>query len=738
MVLAGVHNSLRAQTQARLDDAFVGLDSSKNRPSGVGLVPVIGERPNAIALTSRVDNGDFNKVTANKVTFQLGQIPLLVVVKKYASILRNLHSWVVSLNESPDLRGQIRDIPLLLIDDEADHASINTRNEELAPTTINSLIRQILESFHKSAYVGYTATPFANLFIGDTVADARYGEDLFPRSFIVALRPPSNYFGPAELFGFRDRPEVGLASREELPLIRQVDDHESWIPSKHKKLTRPGELPASLKEAVRAFLLTCAARRVRGHGRTNSMLVHVTRFVDVQDAVYEQVSDFVSELKHLIRYGRREPEQIRELRELWTSDFEQTTAGMIENPDIPVPKEDGDTSWSEVLTELPKAVEHLVVRRVNGTARDALDYEAQSGDYSVIAIGGDKLSRGLTLEGLSVSYYLRTTRMYDTLMQMGRWFGYREGYLDLCRLYTTRELRGWYCDIASAAEELWREFEAMALANKTPKNYGLRVRSHPGILLVTAATKMRNGQTRKLSYSGTLAESVTFDMDEEERRSNRRSLENLISSLPGEPERSTSEDLIWRGVNHDQVCEFLEALTYVPEVRKAQPRYMARYIRKQSELGELLDWTVVLVSSTAGAKELISGHLVGLTKRGAKGSVGTRYAIGRLLDPKHEYFDLTPDEFRDAEKHTIRLFREEKTKHKSEPEEPAGPSIRLARPVGRGLLLLYPLSAADVGGGELLVGFGVSFPHSGRATPVNYVVTNTFARMEQMEMELEG
>jgi hypothetical protein len=160
-------------------------------------------------------------------------------------------------------------------------------------------------------------------------------------------------------------------------------------------------------------------------------------------------------------------------------------------------------SWEELEPHLLPAVSKIEVRAINGTSADALTYkDHRAVGLSVIAVGGDKLSRGLTLEGLTVSYYLRTSRMYDTLMQMGRWFGYRPGYLDLCRLYTTQELADWYSDITVANEELNREFDQMAVENASPEDYGLRVRSHPDGLLVTARTKMRDSREMRLSFAG--------------------------------------------------------------------------------------------------------------------------------------------------------------------------------------------------------------------------------------------
>ena len=169
-----------------------------------------------------------------------------------------------------------------------------------------------------------------------------------------------------------------------------------------------------------------------------------------------------------------------------------------------------DFSWEDMRAVLPDVLSDIRVREINGTAKDALDYAENDGTgLKVIAIGGDKLARGLTLEGLCTSYFLRTARMYDTLMQMGRWFGYRDGYLDVCRLYTSQEMVEWFGHIADAAEELRQEFDNMVAAGATPKQFGLRVKSH-SVLTVTSRAKMRNARAMQLTYSGDLLQTIVF------------------------------------------------------------------------------------------------------------------------------------------------------------------------------------------------------------------------------------
>ena len=341
--------------------------------------------------------------------------------------------------------------------------------------------RRLLRTFEKSAYLAYTATPFANIFIDEDEETDSFGEDLFPRSFIVSLRPPSNYTGVVRVFGLDADVTAGIEADAGIPAIRTVADNEAWLPDKHKKDWIPGDLPASLVEATNAFLLATAARRARGQLGHNSMLVHVTRFTAVQAHVQRSLSDHISLLRSRIRYGGDDSTASPwpSLRALWERDFIPTTRALMSRPDL-VTEVGREVGWEEIRNILPDVLDELQLRTMNGTSEDSLAYTESLQPLTVIAVGGDKLSRGLTLEGLTVSYYLRASKMYDTLMQMGRWFGYRPGYLDVCRLYTTDELASWYRDIAVANEELLREFDYMVALGKTPKDYGLRVRAHPG------------------------------------------------------------------------------------------------------------------------------------------------------------------------------------------------------------------------------------------------------------------
>ena len=745
VILTGTTNSLRAQTQLRFDEGFLGWDTrlnlaldSSNKRVGVGTL--LGERLHrAIPSTNADETGDFNLRVANQFNVRLGGDPVIMVVKKNASVLRNLTRWAKSLSPmDPD--NAIPDIPTLVIDDEADFASVNTRpvvtGDDEDPTVINGRIRELLNAFEKKVYVGYTATPFANIFIYPDQDAARYGRDLFPRDFLINLPVPSNHVGPTKVFGLPEDPDDDMGAVAPLPLFRRVDDHEEHIPSVHRSHWTVDELPDSLTRAIRAFILTCAARAARGQeGQHNSMLIHVTRFVNVQNQVAELISFELRDLQNRIRYGDDGSSTpiLEELRSMWLEDFEPTSNGVRGlYPDLTLGCE--AVSWESVSSRLVESSQKIQVKVINGAAKDALDYWDRPEGLSAIAIGGDKLSRGLTLEGLSVSYYLRASRMYDTLLQMGRWFGYRPGYVDLCRLYTTGELRDFYTHITMATEELRQEFDLMADRGMTPSDFGLRVRSHPAGLVITAANKMRNGTRMTVSYSADISETIAFERTPGVNRANLERFERFIRSL-GTPELVKSSNRIWKEVSGESVADLLEEITVHQASRKARGDHLSRYIRLQNNEGGLVNWTVAVISSRNGEPLEVGGWNVRSLYRALhpadSSDASNVYRIRRLVSPTDEMLDLTDNQRRRAFQETLRQHEEqqETRRHRNVPGRPSGPNIRHARDPRNGLLLLYPLQEKD-DEGLPFVGFAASFPAAERDTPAEYVVNSVYWQEE--------
>jgi len=772
IVLAGFHKNLRSQTQIRIEEGFLGYDKSEpgsQKIIGVGGIAHDHKKLWPDAATTRADNGDFGAGESKNFANSIDR-PLVFVVKKNKSVLENLIRYLKGQGMAqkgitdPEQHAPISEIPLLLIDDESDQGSINTNkanirvadpdedevpDPEVDPTVINGLIRTILNTFEQSAYVAYTATPFANIMIHKNSESIKFGEDLFPRSFITCIKPPTNYVGPQRMFGYTDA-ETGEET-EGLPLTRKIADYadslklkekNGWMPPLHKSSHIPlyegeAKVPPSLYEALLSYLLSCSARVLRGQGnKHSSMLVHVTRLTDVQNKVTAQVKNTLAHIRQCLVYGADDPHfsAWQDFKALWEQDYVKTTVA-IDNERCPVHE------WSEIEEILPKIVQTIKIREINGSAGDVLDYERhRNSGLNVIAIGGDKLSRGLTLEGLLVSYFTRPSKTYDTLMQMGRWFGYRDGFLDLTRLYAPEELINWFRHISDADTELRNDFETMCAVGATPENFGHRVRTHP-LLQVTSPVKMRHGQKEKCSYSGDLVQTIVFDADKNTRLNNLSATVSLLTET-GEAKycQLTSADSrqIWRGVPAKLIIKFLESYQAGSEsgVRRVDTNLIAKYVNAQTGKGNLVSWTILVSGKPFKDPKKsvnLAGFDIGLIARTNKSQVPEYFRTGVTSSPNDERaISLKGENLDEALKETKRIVELQKGAEEAEKViYPRGPQLRKYRPSSEGLIILYPIDPSshpesDQDDAIPFMGFAMSFPgiDSARDIPVEYIVNS--------------
>ncbi len=744
IVLAGIHNNLRSQTQLRIDEGFLGFDTQharafdqSNLHIGVGR---LGHPLVAHSLTSSLDKGDFTQGTVNTLGINFNTSdPIIAVIKKNPNVLKKIHKWLsAQANKDPKIGRIIKDKALLLIDDEADNASINISNDPEKRSSINNWITKTLNLFGKNAYVGYTATPFANIFI------PLEEDNLFPRDFIINISAPSNYIGPEKVFGFKL-----IADNEEsdtvLPIVNRIDDYDSFIKDTHKQYDElPSELPKSLKYAIRCFVITCAIRRLRGQTTShNSMLVHVSRFTRWQNHITELIENQFNYYKRGI--DQNDSEIIEDFRRTFEADedgyksyiavTDQIIKSRVNNIDSRLQKH----NWKDVLSHLNDASSRIEVKAIHGGSGEALDYYDHKNGYSVIAIGGNKLSRGLTLEGLSISYFLRSSKMYDTLMQMGRWFGYRPGYVDLCRLFTSRELNEWFCHITHASEELREEFDYMSdIAGSSPEQYALKVRTHPGVLQITASNKMRSAVNVQISWAGRLVELYEFKKDANTINNNLINTQNFISNLPSNYIQK-DKNYVWYDIPAKDIILFLEGIQSVENLKAAQPSNLIRFISKQLSNEELTKWRVALMSKDqasdstefciAGASYHI-GHWI-RTQDDDKSDDSIYYLRkSHIISPKDEAIDLTKQEYDKA----MELTREQRKRKgkEGEPSYPNGEIIRNdIRDVRKPLLIIYLLDPKKSEtkmpeGCNPFVGYAISFPKS------NYEVYESYAVNEEL------
>lgn len=609
VVIAGIHNNLRNQTQARIDEGFIGRDTGRlahankaQRQKIIG-VGVFDQREFPVSLTNTLR--DFNKATATTNTSQISQynVPVVLVIKKNSSTLKNLLEWLKehSVHQGTRMVSQ----PMLLIDDEADNASINTAYARDEVTRINGQIRELLSLFQRSCYVGYTATPFANIFIDPDTDDEALKQDLFPRHFIIGLDAPTNYFGAQKVFlDARDRH------------VRLIDDNEDILPMKHKIDDPVDVLPDSLVRAVRAFIVARAIRNARGQQAAHaSMLVNASRFTDVQGRLRSRIADVVGRIRDAVvvdaakgRDALRNPE-ITALHAVWEAEYADVKGA----------------DWSEIQARLHEVLVAARIVEVNASKRSqALDYE-QGGEHgvTVIAVGGFSLSRGLTLEGLTVSYFLRNSIMYDTLMQMGRWFGYRPGYEDLCRVWIPADGVGWYAYIHEAMDDLQAQLKRMELAKATPEQFGLAVRSHPESLIVTARNKMGTGREfpMKVGLAGKLVETTRIGTDREQLDRNRKAGQALAAAIKvrGFAADHPTKGTLYKSVPVDLVRDFLRVFRADAADPLTDPRLMNDYIDARAD-SELDEWDVLFAS--AQKAEAVGCDLEGLKMNAFGRSVG--------------------------------------------------------------------------------------------------------------------
>lgn len=674
IVLSGIDNGLRRQTQIRLNKELVGYSDKRN--NSVPLPPM-GHQWHQFT-TEEID-GDFRPGFANYGALQ-GTQPVLLVIKKNGSVLRRLHAWLDSAPE--DVR---RTLPVLLIDDEADQASVDTKGSYQAegeavpedyeePTVINKLIRELLIKFQRKVYVAYTATPFANILIPHDTFDPRYEIDLYPKDFIVDLPKPDGYFGAEEQFGRFDPSSNDTVGG--MDIIRIVPESEL------DDLSQNGIIPKSLENALLDFVLAGAARTSRRELNRQgdfpaTMLLHGSHLVLRQIELANLVGNKFYELRDEWRYQRKLGIHQR-LRDRWENDFRPVTMDGYSPQDAP---------FDQVEPYIGKFFEAVQVRVINSRTGEVLDYEREP-YLKAIAVGGNRLSRGLTLEGLLTSYFFRSTAMYDTLMQMGRWFGFRRGYEDLTRIYMTSDLSSWFSLLAMVEYELRQDIHMYETLNITPMELGTRILRHPS-MLVTSPLKQRFSRniTIDQSYSHQVLQTIRFPFQRPENLTelleiNLETTRNLLSGT-GKP-FWWKQIPIWQNVPPETIIGFIQNYQIDPEVaRNISPQLLISYIKSQNELGELTSWTIAVrgredQDPILGSIDLGLDRSIPMISRNRLSSDPD--SLGIITNPGDEEIGLNTEQLAQA------------AELRKSTELAANPLARLVRSPNEGLLLIYPVS----------------------------------------------
>ena len=676
IVLGGLNNNLRAQTQEALEENFVGkttaTDDTIAEITELGEIN-FGKKLEVNVATNRDEKkGDFNKNKFNAIKdISLNDNPILFVIKKNTSSLANIISYFQT--RIPEGEEQLKE-PLLLIDDECDHGSVNTNDPDgkTNPTKLNGQIRGLMAHFSRCAYVAYTATPFANIFInpenanlkfsvqGDFVKDEKGNivwdlvgkskrkrreriikeaedNDLFPRDFVINLPVSPNYIGAKKIFNIPDYVDDDDFESSPLPIVSTIEQllnndidkiklENEWIPRPHQKETifkydeKEEDISPTLKYAIKCFILSIAVRNIRvGDNKHNTMLINVTNFNNTQGQIIKNVRE---ELQYIIEGLKGNfSSLLSEFEEIWKKDFEPKTQilnDMIQAKQLDINEPEGfnKISWERICEELVKKVanKEIQVHGVYGDNRDVLGYDKEyiNVGLNVIAVGAIKLSRGLVLKDLTVSYFKRPSKQYDTLLQMGRWFGYRPRYLDCCRLFLDKDLLDWFEKAAIATEKLKEKFQDMIDAGKSPQDWGLEVRTFPDIknLIPTARNKMKLSAEYNLGgLSATRPTTTAFDLNKISTDHNLTILENLISNEKIVTNNKNS-NLIFENIDKTKILEFLKKYRSSKYERNFIQGLLTDFIEESNKKRLLEKWNIFV----KGTQNINSENFINLKK----------------------------------------------------------------------------------------------------------------------------
>ncbi|NQT26143.1 Z1 domain-containing protein, partial [candidate division KSB1 bacterium] len=658
IVLSGIHSILRRQTQIRLDKELTGMNDLRIDDAFI-------EEPSDIKRWNRIttarlrqvrteggeikvqDLGEFETINVDPFDSICNRsTPTLAIIKKNVAVLYRLITYMRQSSES-----NRSNIPLLVIDDEADQASINTNanDPDSDPTRTNEAIRRLLELFPRKAYIGYTATPFANVLIDMTTEHQLLEDDLYPRNFIVSLPKPDGYFGTSILF------QGDLAQR----FIKEIPDEANTF-------IRYGNMTENLSIAIDQFILCCAVRNLRGDSeKPMSMLVHVSHRISNMSTINTIVSNYIENVTG--RYNNRiHSRGLKEhYRDIWQNiipDSEAISTSLDITTNV-IP--DFDQIWEEISNVFGV----LRIVELNSASDDVLDYTTGE-EIKVIAIGGNQLSRGLTLEGLMTNYYLRASKRYDTLLQMGRWFGYRKGYEDLTRIHTTQQISEFFEHLALVEDELRSEIYRYEEEEKTPIEMAIAIRDYR-YLNITARNKMGAARLRQSSCSDSLNQTIWLPLNQPDVLRDNYNLgasfiQNINNDIGFTNVDNSGVYLANRKLDGEIVLrEFLNRYIFVDRESTGGPgldadnllSYIFRRLNDQNP--ELTQWSVAVAGNSKRTATDDPANFGGLginkIQRSRKYTI-QGFNIGVLTEPDHLSIDLGPNETRSPQNPLLLLY----------------------------------------------------------------------------------
>lgn len=730
VLLAGMTESLRVQTQKRVDDGFVGAISESIGTADIQFIGVGADSENYYSIPMTDQKSDFS---SNNSTPSDYAKPMVFVVKKNKRVLEQMRDWL-----KPD-KINFSSKNILIIDDESDNASVNTKGED-DPSIINKLIRNLFNNFPIATYIGFTATPFANIFIDPY--DNEANRDLFPSDFIVQLRAPSNYFGIDKIFEKKN----GRYTH-----IRLLDEAEKqFLPVKHKKDDEIfAYLPNSLKEAIFDFLIANVIRTLRDDKTAHrTMMINISRFNKIQEKIEEKVDDYISNLKRIIEQTYKlsfdvfiQNEDMNKLYNYYENNYHYE-------------KIREEFTWDQIQNGLYDEISQIRIAVFKNKEKNRFNYD----DYKdvgarLIAIGGFVLSRGLTLEGLIISYFSRSANAYDTVLQMCRWFGYRNHYEDLCRVYMSDINVHCYEAVIDAIDDLKQQFTRMRVMGSTPQEYGLAVKESPDTLdtmmLITSRNKMKNTKEieRTLNYSGRFVDTSKLFYSDSKAKNNYKMVIDLSEELKNEGKllEKYNGRYMFKDVDKHIIAKFIKRLAIPVENKKFEKDCISEYIASSNEFNK---WDIAIATGEDSnqkwyfCKEEIPMVMRSFNVRQSEDYLRISGHANRLSEPGIFNSGLSKED----------IEKLKKEKHGSQLIAKDYLSVKGRNP----LLVIYPLLLSDITEASkennvddefeeqikrnfdeknVLLGFAIGFPGSETKEKVKYRVN--LVKLKEMNNDIE-
>lgn len=713
IIFTGMTEDLRKQTQDRVNEGINGKDEHNNR-YGVGKLKGFPFGVNK--GTTMVADFSTNNLPTQIANLSLND-KIVFVVKKNVTILNNLIYWLKKKSDEQNKEVyKIQKTPFLVIDDEADNASIDSISRSEKETgdydlnAINRNIRLILSLMEMKTFIAYTATPYSVVLqksedIGReyTINGIQYqvdeNSDLFPKDFIIPIRHGDNYLGIERIFGSEDQPE--------LPIVTQIDQHPRFNESLDdlREIFPTGsdeysfsEIPESLKEAIQHYLISCIIRDFRKQDDHNTMLIHTSHNVSKIDYLAARVSDYLKQLYNLVLDNNKTV----------IDGFKKIHGGIRENSKNPLFTDlfspEAPYSNPELVTrkDILEKITRVTLVSLHSRKNDPslehknhiLNYKSSSSqDY--IVVGGNRLSRGLTIEGLHTSYFIRSASRKDSLYQMGRWFGYRSGYEDCVRIYTNSDLYMWFHEIMILESRLRSNIDEMnSQDHMTPSNWEIAVSrsierdSLNRSMHISDPNKLRHAANRRMSFGGLSLRTKYFETDNESQKENiaftkRFLLENIDEGYEFRENSYPKNDanINLKGVPVNKVIQFLEIFSF----HDKQSKDFEDLIQYLKENEEISSFSVVLKRLKSGREEKHENGRINfsdVTRKNVAPKGSGYYEINALLDgDKDNTFDIITDENLDSY---------------LEAQDPAKYRAELRKDNKTALLILYSINAPDI------------------------------------------